>query len=370
VHIQKELIKSRVSKLFKFIVSHELLLALILTLAIVIVGSIISIDSNKNALFNPVSVSRYTTEPNDKLGFLANWDGVDYINISEHGYGSSRLTNFFPIYPIIINLVNKVISSPLYTGLVISWVFMVGAVYYYLKVIKLFFKIDDNLEALKATFLFVLFPTALYLMAVYTESLFAFLALGAIYYALQRKYIKASILTALAGMTHINGAFLLILIALILIEEKEKLRNILVSLVIGSLGLVSYMSYLWVHYHNPLEFISAQHDHGWLRHSLLSRLNSFSRLDFVLAILIIVSVIYWWKRRKSFAVYSLLYLLIPLIGGQFGGFPRYTLMVFPLQFMIYDYFRNRKLGYQLVLIIISISWIYILLRFAAGYIVS
>ena len=365
----KEL-ETKVRDLYRFIIHREWLLAILLTLAIVIIGSVISIQNNKISLLNPVSVSRYTSEPSNKLSFLANWDGVDYISIAKHGYTSSGLTNFFPLYPILINLVNKIISSSLISGLLISWVFLVGAIYYYLKVIKLLFKVDDNLEAIKATLLFVLFPSAIYLMAVYTESMFAFLALGAIYYALKKKYLKTALLTALATATHINGVFLLVLVTLILIEEKEKLRNIFISLAVGSLGLVSFMGYLWVRYHNPLEFISAQHNHGWLRHSFLGRLGSFDRVDFLMAFLILVTAMYWWKRRKSFAIYSFLYLLIPIIGGQFGGFPRYTLMVFPIQFMLYNYFRNKKFGYQLILVLFTIGWTYILLQFAAGYVVS
>jgi hypothetical protein len=87
---------------------------------------------------------------------------------------------------------------------------------------------------------------------------------------------------------------------------------------------------------------------------------------------ILWTTIYWWKRRKSFAVYSGLYLLIPLVGGQFGGYPRYTLMVFPLQFMLFDYFRDKKFALMpsVVLIFFAIGWAYILLQFAAGYVVS
>ena len=363
-------VKIKFSKLFKYISNRDWLIAILFTIGIVMVGSFIAIENNKIVALNPVNVSRYTAEPNNKLSYLGDWDGIDYMNIAKSGYFSSRLTNFFPLYPIILNLVNKIVRSPLVSGLIIAWVFLAGTIFYYLKIVKLLFKTDDNLEALKAALLFILFPSAIYLMAVYTESLFAFLALGAIYYALKKKYLKSSVMAALAGATHTNGVFLLVLVALILIEEKEKLRNVFITLVVGSLGLISFMGYLWIKFKNPLEFIAAQHDHGWLRHSLISRLSSFSSVDFLCAILIIASAIYWWKRRKSFAIYSLIYLLIPLIGGQFGGFPRYTLMVFPIQLMLYDYFKNKKLGYQLVLILFTIGWTYVLLQFAAGYIVS
>jgi hypothetical protein len=363
-------IKNKLSRIWKYVAHREWLLAVIITLFLVLAGSIISIASNRHAGFNPSPVARYTTEPSNKLSYLANWDGVDYINIAKHGYISFRLTNFFPLYPIILNLVNKVIRSPLISGLVISWTFMTGAIFYYLKLIKLYFKLDDNLEALRACLIFILFPTAIYLMAVYTESLFAFLSLGAIYYALKKRYLLAGLLASLATITHINGGFLVILITMILFEQKEKLKNVVTTFIISCLGIVAYMGYLWSKFNNPFEFITAQHDHGWLRHSFLARLGSFSAVDYIIVIAIIASIIYWWKRRKSFAVYSLFYLLIPIIGGQFGGYPRYALMDFPLQFMLFDFLRDKRLGYQILLILFSIGWTFFMLQFAAGYIVG
>jgi Gpi18-like mannosyltransferase len=255
-------------------------------------------------------------------------------------------------------------------GLFISWACLVGAIYYYLKIIKLYFKISDNTEALKAVLLFVIFPSGIYLLSVYTESLFALLALGAIYYALQRKYVKAGLLAMLSTATHITGMFLLLLVVLILIEEREKIRNVFITLVVGSLGLISYMTYLLIRYHNPFEFINAQTDHHWLQNALISKLSSFGMVDYALAIIIIITTVYWWKRRKSFAIYSGLFLLIPLIGGQFGGYPRYTLMVFPLQFMLFEHFRNKKFAYTLILIFFAMGWTYLTLQFAAGYIIS
>lgn len=370
--VQSAKLKIKKSSLvaWKYVVNHEWLIAILITILIVLAGTIISTENNKYVNFNPNPVSRYTLESTKKLNYLANWDGVDYIQISQSGYSSFRLTNFFPLYPIIINLVNRLLRSPLISGILVSWLFLAGAIFYYLKTIKLFFKVNDNLEALKAVLLFILFPSAIYLMAVYTESLFAFLSLGAIYYALKRRYLLAGLLTMFATLTHINGVFLAVFIALILIEEKQKLKNVVSTFLIGFSGLVTYMISLWVKFRNPFEFIAAQHDHGWLRHSFISQLGSFSVNDYILAGLIIMSVIYWWKRRKSFAVYSFFYLLIPIIGGQFGGFPRYSLMAFPVQFMLYDYFRNKKIGYQLLLVLLTISWTYFMLDFAAGYIVG
>ena len=373
MRIQEKLDKSKSEsvKAGNFILGHEMLLALLLAVLIVVLSSVIGIENNKVAFINTAQYAHYLAGPHNILKFLANWDGADYLTISTQGYSSTSLTNFFPLYPLLIHIIAKVINSSLVSALIVAWAFLIGAIYYYLKIIKLYFKVTDNVEALKATLLFVLFPTSVYLIAAYTESLFAFLSLGAIYYALQRKYILTALFAMFATATHPNGIFLLLLSGLILIEEKERIRNVFITLIVGSLGLVSYMVFLLFRYHNPLEFlVRAQQDHGWFSTLLISRLGSFNNINFVFAIAVLLAAIYWWKRRKSFAIYSGLYLLIPLVGGQFGGFPRYSLVIFPLQFMIYEYFRDKKLAYQIIMIMFSVSWTYITLHYAAGYVVG
>jgi Gpi18-like mannosyltransferase len=363
-------LKSKYIGLSKYALDHEWMLAILLAFAVVMIGLAMGAENNKIISTNPLQVAHYSLEPTNRLSFLANWDGVDYISVSLHGYTTAFMTGFFPFYPVLIFILHKIIGSSLIDALTISWACLVGAIYYYLKIIKFYFKITDNTEALKAALLFVLFPSGVYLLSAYTESLFALLSLGAIYYALRKSYVKTGLLAALATATHINGAFSLLLVVLILIEERERVRNVFITLVIGSLGLISYMTYLLFRYHNPLEFIDAQKDHHWLQSPLISQLGSFGIIDYTLVVIIILTTVYWWKRRKSFAIYSGLFLLIPLVGGQFGGYPRYTLMVFPLQFMLFEYFRNKKFAYAVVLILFGMGWTYITLRYAAGYVTS
>jgi Gpi18-like mannosyltransferase len=365
---KKGSLKKQSFRFYKFLLNNELCLAVTIVLFIIIVGTLIGLENNKIIAVNPSQLVHYTST--NPLKFLANWDGVRYISIAQHGYTSSSLTNFLPLYPLLIFLVQKVLGSYLISSLIISWTCLVGAVYFYLKIIKNYFRISNNLDAIGAVFLFLLFPSGIYLLASYTESLFAFLSLGSIYFALRKKYLPASLLAMLATASHINGLFLLCFVLLILIEEKEKIRNLVIALIIGSLGMVSYMSYLWAKFNNPIEFIDAQKSHGWLQGTLLNHLGSFGAVNYIFFGLILCSVVYWWSKRKSFAIYSALYLLIPIIGGQFGGYPRYALMVFPVQFWIFGYFRDKKFAYQLILITLVIGWTYMTLQYAAGYIVS
>ena len=362
--------KNKFNNAVDYIINHELLLSLLVVIISVAVGSFLGYQSNKNIISNPINLVHYSLEPYYRLSFLANWDGVRYISIANHGYSIPFLTGFFPLYPILILVVSKLLGSALVSALIISWVCLFGAIYYYIKIIKLYFKLNDNIEALKGTLLFVLFPSGVYLIAAYTESLFALLSLAAIYYAFKRRYILVGLFSMFATATRINGAFVLLLVAIILFEEKEKLKNIFITLVIGIIGLLSYILFLMTKFKNPLEFIGAQKDHHWLQSSLLSKLSTIAAIDYFLLIAVVWTTVYWWKRRKSFAIYSASFLLIPLVGGQFGGFPRYCIMLFPMQFMLFEYFRKKTFVYTLILIFFAISWTYILLQYSAGYVVS
>jgi Gpi18-like mannosyltransferase len=361
-------LSGKLASVMRYISKNELLLAIISALIIVCLTVGLGLQRDKITTPNPWVPSHYLSEPNNHLSFLASWDANGYISIAKHGY-TPPLTNYFPLYPLLIHIANKVISSPLYSALLVSWASLVGAIYFYIKIIKRFFKISVNKEALKGVAIFLLYPTGIFLIASYTESVFAFVSLAAIYFALKKRYLLSGLFALFATAAHINGLLSLLLVMMILYEEREKLINIFQTFVIGMLGILSYMFYLRVKFHNALEFLTEQRKiHGWLQHSLLSELSHINPLEYLFACLIIMTVIYWWPRRKSFAIYSGIYLLIPIIGGTIGGFTRYTLMVFPLQFMLFDVFRKRQLGYALVLAILAIGWAFFTIGFSAGYI--
>jgi Gpi18-like mannosyltransferase len=366
----KALLEKRLTDLKKQILKRDFLIAIIIGLSIIGVGVFFGWYNNEVVIKNPDISAHYSLEPNNQLSFMSNWDGPDYLKIAKNGYQTVGNTNFFPLYPFLIRLLSHLISSPLDAALIISWLSFIGAIYFYLKIIKHVFDIKDNVEATRGLLFFILFPTAVFFLATYTESLFAFLALGSLYYALQRKYWQSALFALFCTATHVTGIFLLALIVMTLWEQKAKLIEIAGTAVIGSLGLLSYMFYLQHAFHRPLAFITSQKSHGWLTVSskysaLIGSVDLFST---IFIILLIISVIYWWNKRKSFSVYSLFFLLIPIVGKQFGGFNRYVLMAFPVQLMIYAYARHRKLAYPIIIVFFAISWAYFLFQYAGGYV--
>jgi Gpi18-like mannosyltransferase len=348
--------------------SNTFLVALLLAVTVIIVGVGLGWENNKIVPINPAKSAHYTLEPSNHLSFMSDWDGPLYLDIAHHGYTDKIEANFFPLYPLTVRVVNTFVNSLVDSGLLVAWVCLVGAIYFYLKIIKQLYGIKDNLEAVRGALFFVLFPTGIFLLATYTESLFAFLALGAIYCALRKKYIPAGLFAILATATHVDGVFVVLLIGLLLAEKQVRAIKIAASMILGSLGIVSYMIWQKIRFNNPLEFIIAQKNHSWLNFDLTHLASIFGSFNGLFILLLLVSVIYWWPRRKSFSLYSLLYASIVFISGKdLGGIGRYTLVAFPLQLMLYDYFRTKKIGYPLVLALSAILWTFFTLRYAGGY---
>jgi hypothetical protein len=358
------------TKIKIFLERHDIALAAAIVLVLVLISLSLGYSNNGVVPTYPKAHYHYTAEPNNPLKFMSNWDGPDYLKIATKGYTHNIFyANFFPLFPLSIHVLGYVIHSPLACALIIAWFSLIGASYFYVKISKHLFGLKKQNDATKALLVFLLFPSAVFLLGTYSESLYALLALSSIYYALKKRTLVSTILLALCTATHITGIFVVILCGLILLEENERLIKIILACSFGLVGLLSYMYYSLREFKSPLAFIKSQeHMHGWLQHSFSSLITRADPLNVVFIILLITSVLYWWKIRKSFAVYSLLFLLVPIVGRQYGGFNRYVLMAFPVQLMIYQYLKHKQQLYGGVIIIMAVTWTYFALQYMGGYI--
>lgn len=80
----------------QYVRGNELLLALVVALVVIAVGVAFGWENNKLVPSSPASSSHYLAEPHNRLSFMANWDGPDYLAIVKHGYVNPVQTNFFP----------------------------------------------------------------------------------------------------------------------------------------------------------------------------------------------------------------------------------------------------------------------------------
>jgi len=347
---------------------HDLLVALLITTVMISIGIGLGWENNKLIPINPSTNAHYLQEPGNPLSFLSNWDGPIYLSLAVHGYTNAGQANFFPLYPLAVHIVHFILPSVLWSGLLVSWLCCVGAVYFYLQCIRQLYKTAGIAERVRAVLFFVLFPTGIFLLATYTESMFALFALGAVYCALAKRWLPAALCSALATATHGNGLFVIFLVGLIMLEAHERLRRVVVQAAIGCLGLLIYMLFLFVHTHNALAFVAAQSSHSSVHVNILHILSNIGTRNGIFFLLLVAACLYWWRRRKSFTLYTLLYAGIIFLGGRgLSGMGRYALMAFPVQWMLYDYFRDKKIGYTVVLVLCSIGWAYLLLQYAGGY---
>ena len=347
---------------------YDIVVAVLCAVSVVALGVILGLRNDGMIAYRLGPNVHYSLAK--PLSVLAHWDGLAYLKIARFGYKTMLDAGFFPLYPLMIRVLHAIINSYLLSALFISWIALIGAIYFYIKIIRHLGLVNRKTNLALAVAPFVLFPTAVFMIVTYTEGLFALFALASIYYALQKRYGLVGLFILLATLTHVTGAFLIVLDGLILSEENLPIKKILAAVAVGSSGLLMFMGYLYMRFHNPLEFLKSQtHIHGWLKANYLTLFHTTSYLNLLFVILLVAAAVYYWNRRRSFSVYCLLFLLIPLVGAQWGGFNRYVMMAFPVPIMLYEVFKGRQI-YILAILLTAIFWTYTLLQYAAGYISS
>jgi hypothetical protein len=135
------------------------------------------------------------------------WDGIYYVEIAQHGYDRLKVTSFFPLYPWLIAVLDVVVGSPIVAGVLISVAAMFGSL---LLLERLAFLDVGLAAARRSVWLLALFPVSLYLSAVYTESLFLLVSIGAFLAARRDRWLLAGLLGGLAAMTRSIGVLMLV----------------------------------------------------------------------------------------------------------------------------------------------------------------
>jgi hypothetical protein len=117
--------------------------------------------------------------------------------------------------------------------------------------------------ARRAVLYLALFPFALFLQAVYSESLYLLLTLAAFVLAERKRFLAAGGAAGFALLTRPTGLALLPALALIAWHERDRLRA-LASLAVAPLLFAAYPLYLWRDEGDPWAFLHAQKI--WSRH--------------------------------------------------------------------------------------------------------
>jgi hypothetical protein len=193
----------------------------------------------------------------------ARWDSVWFLRIAEHGYdaASGAASAFYPLYPATVAGLGRVLFGHyVLAGILIS---LAAALAAFLLLYRL---AEERLgaEGARRTVLYLaVFPFALFLQAVYSESLYLFLTLAAFALAERRQFLAAGGVTGLALLTRPTGVALLPALALLAWRERDRLRA-LGSLAVAPVLFAAYPLYLWQAEGDPWAFLRAQRI--WSRH--------------------------------------------------------------------------------------------------------
>jgi hypothetical protein len=344
-------------------------------------------------------------------GFVR-WDSGFYLTIAEGGYvgTSPQVKPFFPLYPIFMRLVLPITKNLYRSGLFVSNISFLIALFYLYALTKEEF---DEGTAGRAVFYIAAAPTAFFFSALYTESLFLLFLTACFYYSRNGKWLLAAIAGAMASATRSLG----FLVALVIFFEalwqqrvrfipkpwtlkaqfeilKDDLNKIpgawkgILASVISTSGLVAYMVHLNQIVGDPLAFLHSQAGFGrtigfdWVsrliqylltNHKITGNVfygeisNFGTLMDTSAAIIFFPLVILVFiKFRPSFALFTVLSFFLPLATGVTTSMQRYVLTLIPC-FILLAVWGKRPWVDRLIITISLPLQAYLLILFTHWY---
>ncbi len=279
------------------------------------------------------------------------WDASHYLRIAEVGYrdeeGDRLFIVFFPLYPLLIAIVNVVLHSYFLSGLLVSALAAAAAGY----LIQTLIAIDggDDAEADRGLWYMTFFPTAFFMALPYTESLFLATSLASFVAARRRRWAWSGVFGMLAVLTRMQGVMLgpaLAVEALLAHRWTAPLRAFWLALL--PLGFLAYLGLNWHVLGDPFEFLEIQRDHWYhtsvwpwqsledIRQAIATSGPGPTRTSthelilgaIILTAALLVIGVRW--LRPSYQVYGWLSLLLMLSTTFPISLPRYIFGIFPL----------------------------------------
>jgi hypothetical protein len=208
--------------------------------------------------------------PYSGLALWPHFDAELFIHVARQGYSSARVGPFsnlqalFPLFPLLIRGLAPAVG-PIVAGLVIAFIATVVSCAF------LYELAEESLgegTGPRAVLYLVLFPTALFLVAPYSEALFLAGGVGAFLFARRGRWVLSGIAAAIAVGTRVAGVFVLIGLVVEFLRGRRfsprDIRRAGAGLAIAILPLLAYGAYLWRTQGSPVYFLTAERL-GWQR---------------------------------------------------------------------------------------------------------
>ena len=307
------------------------------------------------------------------LDMWSHWDGNAYLSIVQRGYEfpeslSQDYSNvaFFPLYPYLVRALAWLVPGGLSSeGLIVLLGLMLSNVCFLAAAWMLYrMALDatgDEVGARRSVELLIVFPASFFFSCFYPEGLFLALTTGVFWMALQKKWLAASILGALAAVTRGQGiAIAAPLVWLYMEAHRWRLKDIRPDILWLGLLPVGLLAHLFYGYLVSGDFLAPMHAQAaWGRwtgdwwNNLQLQLNGPGldpfKLDFVLLILFLILTLMMFRKPslRAYSIYSLLLLALPVATALFVSISRYLAIIFPV-FLYLGHILTEERSYRLV----------------------
>jgi Mannosyltransferase (PIG-V) len=305
------------------------------------------------------------------LNMWSHFDGRWYLAIARDGYhwipNQQNGVAFAPLYPMLMRLLGNLAGGSdqayLIAGLVISNVALLIAIGYMTALLLL--DGHDQRSATRAGWYVLIFPTSLFLSAVYPMSLFMALAAAALYHARKGQWNLVGILTGLAALSRPDGVLLTAALAVeYWMQRGFSFHRDLLPLALGPIATMSWMAFQWRQFGNPLAFVEAQKQ--WSSCPITTVLHSpHGGLQLgPTALFVLLAALAVFKLRPSLSAFSIIMLAVMLWADRYWSITRFLLVLFPAFMMLGILGRRYKIVHLLYTSISVPLAVILMMRFA------
>lgn len=305
----------------------------------------------------------------------ARWDSSWYNDIATHGYRNEvnelgqTNTPFFPLYPLLIHLLQPLFGNSYLTGLIVANVSFLLALLLLHRLIGRHYPLA---VADRTVTLLAFSPFAFFFSAMYTESLFLLAAVGAFDFGEQKRWFLAGLCAATAAATRAVGILTVLGLILLYLEqvafEWRGVRADVLWTLVGFVGPGAFMLHLELRLGRPLAFITDQLSPAWQGDTeIISPILSNIRVAlspsalasgeipamnlihvFTLVLALLLCVLAWRRPRRAYVVWGLTTIVASMTVWQSMG--RLSLVIFPIFVAAALYLHNEE-RYQFVLML-------------------
>jgi len=274
------------------------------------------------------------------------WDSGWYLSIVEHGYalnapGEFANLVFFPLYPLLVKIAGVVLLGNYgLAGWFVSSIALAGAAVFLSRLVREFHPTSDARLTLVAL---LLFPTAFFLNAVYTEALFLLLSTASVYYARRGRWWVAGAIGVCAALTRVTG----ILLVLPLVWEYARANDFKVKRILKvdalatglpALGTLAFFAFHYFTFGNFFIFFALEK--AWGRAFAFNpdhfhffshpAITNFGMDAFFVVLGLSASIYVAWRIRFSYGLYMGATIAVALASGTTMSIGRYLLVLFPM----------------------------------------